>query len=190
MNASPPIESNFAMQSAVDTVCADRPAVKIIRAGHLGMCFGVRDAIALAVEESRRRPLTILGELAHNEAILADLRARGVHIEKEVAAVKTETVMITAHGASELALKHARSQGLEVMEATCPLVHHAHRALRKLVRDNFHPVVIGVRTHVEVRGMTEDLAQFDVVLTDEDVAQLATRPRFGVVAQTTQPVEK
>ena len=190
MNASPSVQSNFAMQSAVDTVYADRPAVKIIRADHLGMCFGVRDAIALAVEESRRQPLSILGELVHNESVLADLRARGVQIEKEVAAVKTETVMITAHGASEMTLNNVRARGLEVIEATCPLVHHAHRALRKLVRDKFHPVVIGVRSHVEVRGMTEDLEAFEVVLTEDDVARLEERPRFGVVAQTTQPLER
>ncbi|HEX3989499.1 MAG TPA: 4-hydroxy-3-methylbut-2-enyl diphosphate reductase, partial [Verrucomicrobiae bacterium] len=178
------------MQSEIDTVRTERPAVKIIRADHLGMCFGVRDAIALAVQESRRQPLTILGELAHNESVLGDLRARGVQIEKEVAAVKTDAVMITAHGASEMTLRNAQARGLEVIEATCPLVHHAHRALHKLVRDNFFPIIIGVRAHVEVRGMTEDLEEFEIVLTEEDVAKLEERPSFGVVAQTTQPVEK
>ena len=45
--------------------------MKIIRAGHLGMCFGVKDAIALALETARREPLTILGDLVHNETVLA-----------------------------------------------------------------------------------------------------------------------
>ncbi len=53
----------------------------------------------------------------------------------------------------------------------------------------YHPVIIGVRGHVEVRGLTEDLEQFDIVLTEEDVAQLEERPRFGIAAQTTQPLE-
>ena len=43
-----------------------------MRATHLGMCFGVRDAIHLAMTEARRQPLTILGELVHNEAVLSD----------------------------------------------------------------------------------------------------------------------
>ncbi len=98
--------------------------------------------------------------------------------------------MITAHGASELKLNLARQSGLKVLEATCPLVHVAHRALAKLVGEGFHPVIIGKRDHVEVRGMTEDLAEFDVVLSAEDVANLQTRPRFGIMAQTTQPIEK
>ena len=45
--------------------------MKIIRAEHLGMCFGVRDAIALVLERSRSQPLTILGELVHNETVIA-----------------------------------------------------------------------------------------------------------------------
>jgi 4-hydroxy-3-methylbut-2-enyl diphosphate reductase len=164
--------------------------MKIIRAEHLGMCFGVKDAIALALETAQREPLTILGDLVHNETVLAELRMRGIGIGQNPAEVKTQTVMITAHGASERRKNVTRGLGLNVLEATCPLVHAAHRSLAKLVRERFHPVIIGKRDHVEVRGMTEDLGEFDVVLGEDDVASLRERPRFGVVSQTTQPVEK
>src|SRR5664280_397839 len=153
--------------------------MKILRAEHLGMCFGVKDAIALALETARREPLTILGDLVHNETVLAELRAKGIRIEQKPAAIGTQTVMITAHGASERRMGEARRLGLNVLEATCPLVHVAHRSLAKLVREGFHPVIIGKRDHVEVRGMTEDLNEFDVVLGEEDVANLRERPRFG-----------
>ncbi len=164
--------------------------MKIIRAEHLGMCFGVRDAIALALATAGRGPLTILGDLVHNETVLAELRAKGIRFEQKSAEVATRTVMVTAHGASERALNEVRQRGLDVLEATCPLVHVAHRSLVKLVGEGFHPVVIGKRDHVEVRGMTEDLHEFDVVLNEEDVAKIQDRPRFGVIAQTTQPIEK
>jgi len=164
--------------------------MKIIRAEHLGMCFGVKDAIALALETAERKPLTVLGDLVHNEAVLAELRAKGVRFERQSANVGTQTVMVTAHGASERALNEARRRGLNVLEATCPLVHVAHRSLKKLVEEDFHPVVIGKRDHVEVRGMTEDLGEFDVVLCEEDVEKLQERPRFGIISQTTQPIEK
>jgi 4-hydroxy-3-methylbut-2-en-1-yl diphosphate reductase len=190
MNISPVAPSNFVMQSAMISFAPPGRAIRILRADHLGMCFGVRDAIELALEASRRQPLTILGELVHNESVVSDLRASGIGIAKHVAAVRTPAVMITAHGASEKALERARSHGLQVIQATCPLVHYAHRAVQQLVREGFHPVIVGRRGHVEVRGMTEDLAQFDVVLTEEDVRQLPERPRFGVMAQTTQPVDK
>ena len=164
--------------------------MKIIRAEHLGMCFGVKDAITLALETAQHEPLTILGDLVHNETVLAELRTKGIRIEQRPVGVGTHTVMVTAHGASERAISMTRERGLEVIEATCPLVHLAHRALAKLVREGFHPVIIGKRDHVEVRGMTEDLSEFDIVLSDEDAQRLCERARFGVVAQTTQPIER
>jgi 4-hydroxy-3-methylbut-2-enyl diphosphate reductase len=164
--------------------------MKILRAEHLGMCFGVKDAVALALETSTHQPLTILGELVHNETVLDQLRAHGIQLRNEPAEVGTQTVMITAHGASERCLNAVRGQGLNVLEATCPLVHAAHRAVAKLAREGFHPVIIGKRDHVEVRGLTEDLDGFDVVITEDDVLRLPPRARLGVAAQTTQPVER
>jgi 4-hydroxy-3-methylbut-2-enyl diphosphate reductase len=164
--------------------------MKILRAEHLGMCFGVRDAISLAFRQTEAEPLTILGDLVHNERVLEALRERGIRIADQAAAVKTETVMITAHGASERTVRGLQERGLKVLEATCPLVHVAHRAVAELVRQGCHPVIIGKRDHVEVRGLTGDLTEFDVVLTSEDVLQLRERERFGVAAQTTQPIEK
>jgi len=168
----------------------ERKIMRIIKAEHMGMCFGVRDAIALALQESQAHPLTILGDLVHNETVLAELRARGIKIAKDVDTVRTSDVMITAHGASELAMNRARSKGLSVLEATCPLVHSAHRAIAKLVSEGYHPVVIGKRDHVEVRGLTEDLSRFDVVLTEADVFELQEHERFGIAAQTTQPIDR
>ena len=164
--------------------------MKIIRAEHLGMCFGVKDAIALALETAGREPLTILGDLVHNDNVLAALKARGVVIEQQAEKVTTQTVMVTAHGASERALTQTRALGFHVLEATCPLVVVAHHAILKLAREGFHPVIVGKRDHVEVRGLTGDLDEFDVVLSDADILALKEHPRFGVAAQTTQPIEK
>ena len=156
----------------------------------MGMCFGVKDAIALALETARRRPLTILGDLVHNETVLAELQSKGIAIEQQAANVSTQTVMVTAHGASERAIKGTHALGLSVLEATCPLVRVAHRAVAGLVQEGYHPIIIGKRGHVEVRGLTEDLTDFDVVLNEEDVWRLRERSRFGVAAQTTQPIER
>lgn len=164
--------------------------MKIIRAEHLGMCFGVKDAIELAWEASKHEPLTILGDLVHNETVLAELRTRGIRIEQNPENVSAQNVMITAHGASEKKLNEAKFRGLKVFEATCPLVHVAHRSLTKLLREGYHPIVVGKADHVEVRGMTEDLEEFDVVLCEDDVMNLCERQRFGVISQTTQPIEK
>jgi len=164
--------------------------MKIIRATHYGMCFGVRDAIALALEQSQTEPLTILGDLVHNESVMAGLRARGLQVVQNAEEAATRRVMVTAHGASERAVERVRERGHEVMDATCPLVHFAHRALRELVAAGFYPVVVGKRGHVEVRGLTGDLDEFDVILHEEDVLALRERPRIGIAAQTTQPIDR
>jgi 4-hydroxy-3-methylbut-2-enyl diphosphate reductase len=156
----------------------------------MGMCFGVRKAIIRARAAAEREPLTILGDLVHNETVLADLQARGIRTCTEAGDVDTATVMVTAHGASERRLAQLRARGLRVLNATCPLVRAAHRAVAILVADGCHPVIVGQRGHVEVRGLIEDLETCDVVLHDEDVDGLRERPRFGIAAQTTQPVER
>ena len=152
------------------------------------MCFGVRDAIELARDRAAAGPVTVLGDLVHNETVLADLRARGVLIRQDAADIPTREVMITAHGASDRRKEALRQSGLTVIEATCPLVHRAHRALKNLVDAGCHPVVIGQAGHVEVRGLAEDHPGCDVVLTEEEIDRLPERPRYGVVSQTTQPV--
>jgi 4-hydroxy-3-methylbut-2-enyl diphosphate reductase len=153
------------------------------------MCFGVRDAIALALGRAESAPLTILGDLVHNEAVLDRLREHGIGMVGEPADAPAGAVLITAHGASNRTLQRVQALGHEVIEATCPLVHVAHHALRSLVHQGYHPVVIGRRDHVEVRGLTEDLDEFDVVIDERDIEALRERPRFGVVAQTTHPID-
>jgi 4-hydroxy-3-methylbut-2-enyl diphosphate reductase len=162
--------------------------MQILRANHLGMCFGVRDAIALA--RSQPEPITILGDLVHNPTVLNDLQLQGVKTVRQVADVATRSVMITAHGASQRRLQEVQALGFNVIEATCPLVRFAHLSLKSLVQQGYHPVIIGQRDHVEVRGLTEDLAQWDVVQNEDDVAALQERPRLGVIAQTTQPINR
>lgn len=162
----------------------------LLRARHLGMCFGVRRAIVQAISAADQQPVTVLGDLVHNETVLADLRARGLRMRTEAADVDTAAVMITAHGASDRRMADLRSRQLRVLDATCPLVRAAHRAVATLVADGCHPVIVGQPGHAEVRGLTEDLDAYDIVMDDEDVAGLQARPRFGVAAQTTQPVER
>ena len=164
--------------------------MQILRAAHLGMCFGVRDAIALAHTHADAGPLTILGDLVHNPTVLGALQAKGIAIAQDITHVQTETVMVTAHGTSDRTLATTRAMGLTVVEATCPLVHVAHRAVQILARDGYHVVIVGQRDHVEVRGLTGDLDRFDVVLDEADVLALDAHPRIGVAAQTTQSVEK
>lgn len=186
------LQVNFVLQSMI-THPSPSPenrfgGFELILAEHFGLCFGVRDAIELARQERARGPLTILGSLAHHPHIVKDLESRGIQTRSSPGDLPHgERIMITAHGASDRKIQDLKALGHEVLEATCPLVRQAHQALRQLVEEGRHPVIIGIREHVEVRGMTEDLEDYDVVLTEQDIDAIPFHPRIGVVAQTTQP---
>jgi 4-hydroxy-3-methylbut-2-enyl diphosphate reductase len=85
--------------------------MRILRAAHLGMCFGVRDAIELAVRRSDTAPLTVLGNLVHNDAVLARLASRGIATADDPTRVATRTVMVTAHGTSYYFVRLMNSRG-------------------------------------------------------------------------------
>lgn len=158
------------------------------RASHLGWCFGVRDAVRDARAAATQGPVTILGDLVHNPAVVESLRHDGILTRHDPSDISTRRVLITAHGASRTRMGQLRNLGLDVQETTCPLVHKAHAALDAMVARGLHPVIVGQRNHVEVCGMAEDHPGCDVVLTEEDVDRMPARERFGVVSQTTQPL--
>jgi len=165
--------------------------MKIILAEHFGMCFGVRDAIAQAVDLAEQGPLTILDELVHNPIVRERLRAQGV-VEGSLdqSGATSGPVMITAHGASDAKRAAWREHGFQVVDGTCPLVRHAHEQLKRLVAAGYFPVVIGKVGHVEVRGLTEDFPEACVVDFPSDILKLPRRDRYGVISQTTQPIDR
>jgi len=161
-------------------------------AEHYGICFGVRDALALAERIAPREPLTILGELVHNPIAqdrLEDLGVKQGAIDDPPENV-TRRVMITAHGASDAARARWQATGRTVEDATCPLVRHAHGQLRQLVETGCFPVIIGKHGHVEVRGLAGDFPGAAVLETVADLADIPAHPLYGVVAQTTQPIDR
>jgi 4-hydroxy-3-methylbut-2-en-1-yl diphosphate reductase len=163
--------------------------MKIIVAEHFGICFGVRDAIAQAHVLAREAPLTILGELVHNPIVREQLRAQGVQEQSSADAV-SRRVMITAHGTSDKQREALSKRGLEVADGTCPLVRYAHDQLKLLVRAGYFPVVIGLADHVEVRGLIGDFADAWVINEVADVRKLPSRRRYGIISQTTQPIDR
>ncbi len=170
--------------------------MQVRMAEHLGMCFGVRDAIDLALDLTRQGPLTILGDLVHNPDVVARMDAAGAVRAQDRRDVRTPAVLLTAHGTADRVKLELRQQGLEVHDATCPLVARVHLALARLVAEGRHPVVIGQPQHVEVRGLVGDLDDYTIINDVADLARLDARlagdpaARLGVVSQTTQPLER
>ncbi|MBI4604244.1 MAG: 4-hydroxy-3-methylbut-2-enyl diphosphate reductase, partial [Planctomycetes bacterium] len=138
--------------------------MRVTVAKALGTCFGVRDAIDLAMNESFRGDLTVVGQLVHNPQTVERLRDNGVQIvdKLEPDRISSQRVMITAHGAPESLRRRAEGMGYQVIDASCPLVLRVHTAVAELVQGGYHPVVIGQEEHVEVKGIVGDLKEYTV----------------------------
>lgn len=183
-------------RKALPLVCrrerATLAGMRISLAQAMGTCFGVQDAIDLALQPGFRDRLTIVGQLVHNPQTTERLKANGVRIVErdQIAAIATREVMITAHGAADATRQMLRDQGFTVHDATCPLVVRLHKLARFLEREGYFPVVIGDPEHVEVRGVVGNLRASAVVQKEADLVQLAGHARIGVVSQTTNRLVK
>ena len=163
---------------------------EIVMAGRYGMCFGVRDAVAAVEKLASREPVTVLGELVHNEVVLDRMAQIGAETgDLDAGEAGTRAVVVTAHGASDRDRERWAARGHRVTDTTCPLVRKAHTALAQLVVGGFFPVVIGKSGHAEVNGLVRDFPEARVGLRREDIERLPAVLRIGVVAQTTQPIE-
>ncbi|MBX6315560.1 MAG: 4-hydroxy-3-methylbut-2-enyl diphosphate reductase [Isosphaeraceae bacterium] len=161
--------------------------MRVIRADVLGMCFGVRDALAVLDRIEQPGEVTILGELVHNEAVLVQLGRRGFPMVKEAereALPTTPAVLITAHGVSDRERRRLEGAGKRLIDTTCPLVVRVHRAAQELRREGYHVLLIGRRGHVEVRGVVEDLDSVEVIERPDEVVRYP-HDRLGIICQTT-----
>lgn len=163
--------------------------MRVIDAAAMGLCFGVRDALAAADADPNPTGVTIHGELVHNERVLRSLRRQGYSITPEHArggTPHTARVMITAHGVSDTERARLHAADKQLIDTTCPLVRRAHNAALRLADECEHVVVLGKPGHVEVRGLTEDLPSCDVV-PDTSRARCYFVRTLGVLCQTTFP---
>jgi 4-hydroxy-3-methylbut-2-en-1-yl diphosphate reductase len=164
--------------------------MKIIKADVLGMCFGVRDALAIIDDVKRPEDVTIHGELVHNEKVLDDLDGRGFRMigeNQRRSLPMTQSVLITAHGISDKERARLKQAGKKLIDTTCPLVTRAHQAAQKLQSAGYHLLVIGKRGHVEVQGIIEDLRSFDVIQSPDEI-RTYSHAKIGIMCQTTTPV--
>ncbi|WP_400162584.1 4-hydroxy-3-methylbut-2-enyl diphosphate reductase [Brevibacillus sp. TJ4] len=136
--------------------------MEVIKISPRGYCYGVVDAMVLAVRTAQNkdlpRPIHILGMIVHNAHVVEAFEQEGIKTldgEDRLALldqVDEGTVIFTAHGVSPEVRKKAVEKGLTVVDATCPDVTKTHDLIREKVKDGYHVIYIGKKGHPEPEG--------------------------------------
>jgi len=165
--------------------------LKILLAKDAGYCFGVRDAVNLAYDTAKKHgDVYMLGDIVHNESVVADLNKAGAKVVKNIDEVPDgKPILFRAHGTSVETWKNAQSKDMNIIDATCPLVEEIHDEVKKLSKEGRKIIVIGDHGHDEVVGIASQVSDAIIVSNIEEAMELRKMKKAGVVSQSTQTIE-
>lgn len=170
--------------------------MKLIIAETAGFCMGVDMALhkldqAIATPPENGRILT-LGPIIHNPQVLERYRDQGVsQTDSSASLSQNDVVIIRAHGIRKQVQERFESQGVRLVDATCPKVKKAQILIQKQADQGKHLLLFGERDHPEVQGLISYAPSHTVFENLEELKQLILDPgqRYFLAAQTTQDRE-
>jgi 4-hydroxy-3-methylbut-2-en-1-yl diphosphate reductase len=175
---------------------AGRPGKRVLLAEPRGYCAGVDRAVE-TVEQALERhgpPVYVRHEIVHNRHVVSALRERGAIFVKDTDEVPRGSVMIlSAHGVSPSVRTAAGQRGLQVIDATCPLVTKVHNEVNRFARRDYDILLIGHDGHEEVEGTRGEAPEnVQVVDGDASVDDVVVRDESKVIwlSQTTLSVDQ
>jgi len=165
--------------------------MKVLLAKDAGYCFGVRDAVNLAYETAEKEgEVYMLGHIVHNENVVTELEKTGTKVIDDLNEVPdNKPILFRAHGTVPKVWDEAEKRGINIVDATCPLVTEIHEEVRKLAAENRRIIIIGDHGHDEVNGIMEQVQDSIVVSNPEEAKTLRKMKKAGVVSQSTQMIE-
>ena len=169
---------------------------EILMAQPRGFCAGVDRAINIVNEALARfgAPIYVRHEIVHNAYVVNELREKGAVFVEELDEVpKGGIVVFSAHGVSQEVRKDAQERGLQIYDATCPLVTKVHLEVIKMCKEGFTVLMIGHAGHPEVEGTMGQVKEG--VFLIEKVGDIANLPftaeeKIAFVTQTTLSVDE
>jgi len=168
---------------------------RVLLASPRSFCAGVERAIEIVERaiEQRGAPIYVRKQIVHNVHVVGDLERRGAVFVEELDEVPDgATVVFSAHGVSPQVKSEARRRGLDVIDATCPLVNKVHAEARNFARAGKTIVLVGHEGHEEVEGTTGEAPEaIKLVERVEDVASLEVEnpDEVAYLTQTTLAVD-
>jgi 4-hydroxy-3-methylbut-2-enyl diphosphate reductase len=169
--------------------------MEIILAKPRGFCAGVTRAIE-TVEKAIQKfgtPVYVRHEIVHNKFVVESLRKKGAIFVNEVEQIPVGAITIfSAHGVSDKVEEDAVKRGLDVIDATCPLVSKVHREAKKYEEEDYEIILIGHRGHPEVEGTRGRVKKPVILVTNEEDArniEIQNPEKIAYVSQTTLSVD-
>lgn len=165
--------------------------MKITIAKDAGYCFGVRDAVNLAYDNTNENgQVYMLGDIVHNERVVRDLADVGTKVVKNLDDIpEGSPVLFRAHGTAVAVWDEAHMKGMNIIDATCPLVKDIHDEVKKLEAEGRPIIIIGDHGHDEVVGIASQVENPIIIATPQEAKELRKMKRVGVVSQSTQTIE-
>jgi len=168
-----------------------KPPLTVLLAKPRGFCAGVIRAVEI-VERALARygaPVYVRHEIVHNTHVVEELRAKGAIFVSEVDEIPNGAITIfSAHGVSRKVESMAEGRGLDVIDATCPLVQKVHHQGRRHAAEGYDVVLIGHAGHAEVEGTRGQIeGPLHVIGTASEVAGIKVRDpeKVAYITQTT-----
>jgi len=169
---------------------------EVVLASPRASCAGVVRAVEIVERalDDRGAPIYVRKQIVHNAHVVAELERRGAIFVDEVDEVPSgATVIFSAHGVSPAVRAAATERGLDVIDATCPLVSKVHAEARRFAHAGFDIVLVGHEGHEEVEGtLGEAPGDIHVIAGADQVDRLHVRDpeRVAYLTQTTLAIDE
>lgn len=163
--------------------------MKVEKADKIGFCFGVRRAVEVLEKVAQEQgSVETLGAVVHNKQVMQRLATIGVKVARDMDDIQGGTVATSSHGISPQVEKELRSRHIDIISTTCPFVHRAQVAARRLAEAGFYVVIYGDADHPEVRGILGWTRGQGIATMDEKFLETFDQVprRLGILSQTTQ----
>jgi (E)-4-hydroxy-3-methyl-but-2-enyl pyrophosphate reductase len=165
-----------------------KKAPKIIKAEHIGFCFGVKRAIAAAEGLLKENKKTCsLGPIIHNSFVVKELARKGLRVISDIKHAKGLYLIIRSHGIPPALKKKAQKYCAGLLDATCPFVSRSHKIVSMLREEGYLIAIAGESRHPEVQALIEMAGPGTIVIAKKsDIRKIKRgKPKLALIAQTT-----
>ena len=171
---------------------SDSDDIKLARTA--GFCWGVKRAMDMTLETASKANGSIVhthGPLIHNPQVIEMLEGKNVFAMDDATTLDHGTVIIRTHGVTPVVRRELKNRGLDISDATCPLVARVQGIIKKHANHGYHTIIIGDKGHAEIIGLAGyTQGRGHVIGSLDEIDELPPMEKVCIVAQTTCDVSR